>query len=115
MFATRRQGRVDKRLFKQTMKAARRRFEEAQTAEWGRRGVHPRDSTSDAWQQATRTAGIGVPGDSEYTRVLMEVMHAAAASLSDEDKYMITGGLEGKDPFGRRLNITYPPYWHFGG
>lgn len=81
-------------------KAAERRFNEAIAAEWARRGVVPRDSTGPAFREAVREAGLGSPGGPEYTRLAVDVVAAATASLSEEDKFIVTGGREGRDPFG---------------
>ena len=80
-------------------KAAKRRFEEAIAEEWARRGVTPRDSTGPAFRAAVREAGVGSPGEPEYTRLALDVVNAAKESLSPEDKFIVTGGREGQDPF----------------
>lgn len=81
-------------------KAAERRLSEAIAAEWARRGVVPRDSSGPAFRQAAREAGLGSPGDPEYTRLAIDVVAAATESLSEEDRLIVTGGREGRDPFG---------------
>lgn len=81
-------------------KAAERRFNEAIAAEWARRGVVPRDSTGPAFRQAVREAELGSPGDPEYTRLAIDVIARATERLSAEDRFIVTGGREGRDPFG---------------
>jgi hypothetical protein len=85
-------------------KAAERRFNEAIAAEWASRGVVPRDSSGAAFREAVREAGLGRPGDPRYARVVVDVMAAAEARLSDEDRFIVTGGREGRDPFAEETS-----------
>jgi hypothetical protein len=81
-------------------KAATRRLHEAVAAEWTRRGVTPRAPGGPAFREAIREAGLPPPGDPEYSRMAIDVVSAASTSLSDEDRFFVTGGSEGRDPFG---------------
>jgi hypothetical protein len=79
-------------------KAASRRFDEAIASEWARHGVKLRDSTGPAFRQAVREAGLGSPGDPEYSELAIAVVRTAKEALSEEDKFIVTGGREGRDP-----------------
>lgn len=81
-------------------KAAERRFQEAIAAEWARHGVTPCNSTGPAFRESVREAGLGVPGDPDYTRLALAVVETAKETLSEEDKFIVTGGREGRDPSG---------------
>ncbi len=49
-----------------------------------------------------REAGLGSPGDPDYTRLAIDVVAAAKETLSDEDRFIVTGGREGRRPVRRR-------------
>lgn len=88
MFAKRKRG-----------KLAKRHLDEAIAGQWKSRGVEPRGYGAAAWREATTAAGLGAPGDPDYTELALNIVSEAVASLSDEDKFIVTGGREGKDPF----------------
>jgi hypothetical protein len=91
---------------------AKRRFDEAIAAEWARHGVKPRDVGGPAFRQAVAEAGIEFPSR-EYTELAMDVVRDATARLSDEDRFIITGGREGSDPFADHAGVEAPrsPEW----
>jgi hypothetical protein len=61
-------------------------------------GVTPRGTDGPAFREACREAGLGSPGDPEYTRLAIKVVNDAQNTLSEEDKYLVSGGREGRDP-----------------
>lgn len=85
-------------------KAAVRHLHEAIAAEWQRRGIRPRNATNGAFWEAVRESGLGDPDDLdsrlEVNRLGMQIVTMATETLSDEDKFIVTGGREGRDPFG---------------
>lgn len=80
-------------------KLARRHLDEAIAERWESLGVEPRGYGATAWREATVAAGLGAPGEPDYTRLALSIVSEAVASLSDEDRFIATGGREGKDPF----------------
>lgn len=93
MFEKRKQRKAAERRVKETTRAAERRFKEAIAAEWERRGVRPADSSGPAFRRAAAEAGV------DYITANEEVIVAAKDRLSPEDRYVVTGGSEGRDPF----------------
>jgi hypothetical protein len=93
-------------------KDAKRRFNEALAAEWARHGVRPRDAGGPAFRQAVAEAGIEFPSR-EYSELAIDVVRDATARLSDEDRFIITGGREGSDPFADKAVVKAPrtPEW----
>jgi hypothetical protein len=76
---------------KRREREAERRFQEAEAAEWARRGIVLEAPTNPAFRKALRDAGLDF-GSPEYARVLIEVLSAAKERLSHEDRLVIFGG-----------------------
>jgi hypothetical protein len=91
-------------------KDAKRRFDKAIAAEWARHGVRPSDRGGPAFRQAVAEAAFP---SREYSELAMDVVRDATARLSDEDRFIITGGREGSDPFAEKAVVEAPrtPAW----
>ena len=79
-------------------KVAARRLDEAIWREWERHGVVPKGPGSGPFREALREAGLPV-GSPEYSQLAIDVVRTASASLSPEDRSIVTKGREGRDPW----------------
>jgi hypothetical protein len=78
-------------------KLAKRHLDEAIAQQWISRGVSPSwGHGAQAWREATMAAGLGAPGDPEYIQLATQIVTDAVAILSDEDRFLVTGGSVGE-------------------
>lgn len=80
-------------------KLAVHHLHEAIAEEYGLRGINPHGPSAAAMQQAMYDAGYGRPGDPSYTLLVVDVHKAAKERLSAEDRFLVSKGREGQDPF----------------
>jgi hypothetical protein len=71
-------------------KLAERHLDEAIAAEWAARGVIPSGPGPQPFREALREAGLPNVGESDYSVIAVEVVKSAVASLSDEDRALVS-------------------------
>jgi hypothetical protein len=71
-------------------KLAERHLDEAIAAEWAARGVIPSRPGPQPFPEALREAGLPEVGEHGYSVIAVEVVRSAVASLSDEDRALVS-------------------------